>query len=293
MLLFHGLEVFGFLDFKIALRLRLLGQRQSLSQYALLVRLRSCNCGRTLRFRALDGGIALGFSRGNVGVALDPRHVGPAHVRNVLVLVADFLDGERDHFQSHLAHVVGTSRAHAVGDHLRLFHDLLDRELSNDAAQVAFHHQPDQPFAFVRRLGQELLGGGLNRDRVRLHFDLGHGFYRHRDALIGVKVLLRSHVERHQLQRKDLAALDHRDNDPAATFDNACPTESIDQQRLVRSNFAIQAGKHAEQAHDCHHPQSDNDQESQSVHNSLPRKLRIRCCTFRRCCLRTYAMPRS
>ena len=75
-------------------------------------------------------------------------------------------------------------RAHAVGDHLRLLDDLLDRQLADDAAQVAFHHQPDQAFALLRRLGQELLGGGLDRLRVGLHLDLRHRFDGHRHALL-------------------------------------------------------------------------------------------------------------
>ena len=53
--------------------------------------------------------------------------------------------------------------AHPVGDHLGLLDDLLDRELADDAAQVPFHHQPDQALALVGRLGEELLRRGLNR----------------------------------------------------------------------------------------------------------------------------------
>src|ERR1022692_3734514 len=40
-----------------------------------------------------------------------------------------------------------------------------------------------------------------HRFRVGLHFDLRHGFYRDGNALLGVEVLLRRHVEGHQLQR--------------------------------------------------------------------------------------------
>ena len=102
-----------------------------------------------MRIGALDGGVALGFGGGHVGVALDARHVRPAHVGDVFVLVADFLDGERNHFQAHLVHVVGAGGAHAVAHHLRLLDDLFHRELADDAAQVAFHHQADQPFALL------------------------------------------------------------------------------------------------------------------------------------------------
>ena len=116
-------------------------------QHPLLVRLRFGDGGFALRDGAPDGRVALGFGRGDVGVALDARDVRPAHVGDVLVLVLDFLDGERDHFQAHLVHVVGAGGAHALGHHLRLLDDLFHRELADDAAQVAFHHQPDQAFA--------------------------------------------------------------------------------------------------------------------------------------------------
>ena len=61
---------------------------------------------------------------------------------------------------------VGTGGAHAVAYHLRLFHDLLNRKLADDAAQVAFHHQTNQAFALRRRLGEELLRAGADRDIV-------------------------------------------------------------------------------------------------------------------------------
>ena len=121
-----------------------------------------------MRQRAFDRCIAIGFGGGHVGVALDARHVRPAHVGDVFVLVANFLDGERNDFQAHLVHVVGAGAAHAVGNHFRLLHDFFHRELANDAAQVAFHHQPDQPLPLVIGLGQELLCSGANRlvDRI-------------------------------------------------------------------------------------------------------------------------------
>ena len=134
-----------------------------LGEHALLVGLRLGD-GRFARgFGALDGGIAIGFGGGHVGIALDARDVGPAHVGDVLVLVADFLDGERNHFEAHLVHVVGAGGAHAVAHHLRLLDDLFDRQLADDAAQVAFHHQADQALALLGRLGEELLGGGEDR----------------------------------------------------------------------------------------------------------------------------------
>ena len=160
---------------------------------------------------------------GDVGVPLDARDVGPAHVGDVLVLVPDLLDREGDDLEPHLGHVVGAGGAHPVGDHLRLLDDLLDRQLADDAAQVAFHHQPDQAFALRRRLGQELLGRRLDRLAVGLHLDLRDRLDRHGDALLRVEVLLRRDVEGHQLERQLAAALEHREDDRAVPLDDARP----------------------------------------------------------------------
>ncbi len=59
-----------------------------------------------------------------------------------------------------------------------------------------------KPFALLRRLGEELLGRSPDGFRIRLHLDLRHGLHRDRHALLGVEVLLRRNVERHQFQRQ-------------------------------------------------------------------------------------------
>ena len=107
------------------MRFGLLGLRSGFGQHALLIGLRLGDGGFARGFGALDGGVALGFGRGHIGIALDARDIGPAHIGDVFVLVADFLDGERNHFEAHLVHVVGAGGAHAVAHHFRLFHDLL------------------------------------------------------------------------------------------------------------------------------------------------------------------------
>ena len=151
LLLLGGFQILGLLDLEIALRFGLRGQRLGFRQHPLLVGLRLGDGGFALRDGPLDRGIALGFGGRHVGVALDARDIRPAHVGDVLVLVLHFLDGERDHLEPHLVHVVGAGGAHALAHHLRLFDDLFHRELADDAAQVAFHHQPDQAFALLRR----------------------------------------------------------------------------------------------------------------------------------------------
>ena len=202
----------GLLHVEVASGLGLRGERERLGEHALLIGLGLLDGGLAQRLGALDRGVALRFGRGDVGQHLDAGDVGAAHVGDVVVAVPHFLDGERDDLEAHLVHVVGAGGAHAVGDHLRLLDDLLDRQLADDAAQVAFHDQADQALALRRRLGQELLGGGEDRLVVALHLDLGDRFDGHRDALLRVEILLRRDVERHQLERQRLEALDHRED---------------------------------------------------------------------------------
>src|SRR5439155_22642129 len=73
-------QVLRFLDLEIALRFSLLCQRQGLGQHAFLIGLGLGHGGLPLRQCTLDGGIAIGFGGGNVGVALDASNVGLAHV---------------------------------------------------------------------------------------------------------------------------------------------------------------------------------------------------------------------
>ena len=213
----------------------------------------------------MNGGIAIGFRRGDVGVALDARHIGLAHVGDVLVLVADFLDGERDDLEPHLVHVFGAGGTHAVGDHLRLLHDFFHRELADDAAQMAFHHQADQAFALLIGLGEELLGGGQDGLHVRLHLDLRHRFDGDRDALLGVEILLRRHVERHQLQRKLAADLDHREYQRSVALDHAGSAKSVDDQRFMRAGLAIEPGHAAHEKQNGHHAQANENPNLENV----------------------------
>ena len=94
-----------FLDFEIALRFGLLRQGKRFRQDSFLVGLSLGNRRFALGQSTFDGGITIGFGRGNVGVALDACDIGLAHIGDVFVLVADFLDGEGDDFKAHLVHV--------------------------------------------------------------------------------------------------------------------------------------------------------------------------------------------
>ena len=228
-----------------------------------------------LRQRTLDRCIAIGFRRGNVGIALDARYVRLAHVGDVLVLVAYFLDGERNHFQSHLVHVFGAGGSHAVGNHLRLLDDFFHRELADNAAQVAFHHQTDQAFALLIALGEELLGRGQNGLAIGLHLDLRHGFDRDCDALFGVEILLRRHVERHQFERQIAADLHHGQHQRAVSLHHPRPAQAVHDECLVRPRFAIEPGHSAHQKEDGHHCQPNKDPNLNDV--EIPLNINASC----------------
>jgi hypothetical protein len=96
----------------------------------------------------------------------------------------------------------------------------------------------------------------------------------HRDgyALLCVETLLRSHVERHQLQRQFLAGLQHRPDDRAATFyDARFRTCTVNDQRFMRAHFAVhlRQGDH-DQQHRQHSKTGDHGYDRESEHKNLP-----------------------
>src|SRR5258706_557600 len=94
-LLFLGdFEILRLFYFEVALGFGLLGLGNGFRQHAFLVGLRSGYRRFPRCDGAPDGSIAIGFGGGDVGVALDSGDIRTSHVGDVLVLVADFLDGE-------------------------------------------------------------------------------------------------------------------------------------------------------------------------------------------------------
>jgi len=252
------LGVLRFLDGKVALRLGLLAQRSGLRDDAILVGRGLGDGGLAQRVGAANRGVALGFGRGYLRIALDPRDIGPSHVGDVFVLVAHLANGEADDLKAHLRHVVHAGGAHALGDHLRLLDDLFDGQLADDAAQMAFHHKADEAFALVGRLRQKLLGGGKDRLVIRAHLDLRDCLDRHGHALLGVEILLRRDVKAHQLQRELAIGFNDGEYDRAATLDDARVTKSIDDNCLVRSCLAKHSGESDKQCKGCDDDESDD-----------------------------------
>src|SRR5207253_9345180 len=171
---------------------------------------------------------------------------------------------------SYLAHVVGAGGAHAVADHFRLLDDLFHSELSDDAAQVAFHHQADETLALLGRLGEKLFGGGLDRFGIRFDLDLRDGFDGYRDTLFRIEVLLGRDVERHQLQREQAAILHHRENHGAAPLDDAGAAETIYHESLMRPGLAVQPGEHGHQQNESQCHQSCDGENNFYAHNFSP-----------------------
>src|SRR5271156_1991393 len=137
-------EIAGFFEIQIAFGFGLLGQAGGFRENAFLIGLRfGYGCG-ALRFGALDGDVSFGFGGGNFRYQLDAGDIGAAHVGDVFVFVADFFNGEAHDVESHFVHVRSAGGTHALADHFRLFDELFDGELADDAAQMAFHHQANQ-----------------------------------------------------------------------------------------------------------------------------------------------------
>src|SRR5208282_6846538 len=172
--------------------------------------------------------------------------------------------------EPHLAHIGGAGGAHAVADHFRFFHDLLDRELADDAAQMAFHHQPDQTFALFRPLGKELLGGGSNGHGVRFHFQLSDRFDGDGDALVGVEALLRSHVKRHQLERELAALFKHWQDNRAAIRYRSRSSNAVNHQRFVRSYLPQHPCERHKNYYDHQHQQPGDDPYTRKIQHSGP-----------------------
>src|SRR6185437_5050594 len=168
-------------------------------------------------------------------------------------------DGERDDLKPHLAHIIGAGRAHAVADHLRLLDDFFNRQLTDDAAQVAFHYQLNQALTFLRTFGEELLRRSPDGFRVGFDFDLSDSFDSNRDALLGVQVLLRSNVERHQLERQAVTVFQHGEHNGSVAGDHALAAESVHYNRFMWASLAIEPGHGAHQKQKDHYAESGED----------------------------------
>src|SRR6202020_119198 len=111
-------------------------------------------------------------------------------------------------------------------------------ELTDDAAEVAFHDEADEAFTLVGGLGEELLGGGEDRLLVGADFDLCDGFNGHGYALLGVEVLLRSYVEAHELEGELAGVFEHGEDDGGSALDDAGAADAVDDDGFVGAGFA-------------------------------------------------------
>ncbi len=200
LLLLHCRVVLGPFEVEVALGLGLPRLRRGACDHRLLIRRGLGHRGLAHRLGLADRGVALGLRGRHVRNLLHARDVRLAHVRDVLVLVAHLSDGEAHHLEAHLRKVLRDVGAHAVRHHLRLLDDLFYCELADDSAQVPLHHEPDEPLALRRRLGQQLFRRGADAVWVALDLDLRHRLNGHGDALVRVQVLLGGDIEAHKLE---------------------------------------------------------------------------------------------
>ena len=105
---------------------------------------------------------------------------------------------------------------------------------------------------------EELLGRGQNRGLIAAHLDLRHSFNGHRHALLGVEILLRSHVEAHQFEAQLAAVLHHGKDHRAVALDDPRAAKSIDNQCLVGPGLAIHPGQQAQNNDQRQYAESDN-----------------------------------
>ena len=168
LLLAHSRHVVGPLQFEVALGFGLLGRRRRFRHDALLVGLRPGDRRFAHRLGALDRRVAarlllsaISAFRLIAAMSGKPMFMMYSFLSRTSLIVNDTIS--RPILSMSSADVA----AHSVRHHLRLLHDLLDRQLADDAAQVAFHHQPNQPFALNGVLGQQLLGCRANASRDR------------------------------------------------------------------------------------------------------------------------------
>jgi len=110
--------------------------------------------------------IALGFSSGYIGIALNTGNIGPAMFAMYSFLSRTSLMVNDTTSSPILLMSPAQVAAHAVTHHLRLLHNLFNRKLADDAAKMAFHHQTNQSFALRRRFGKKLLGARANGNIV-------------------------------------------------------------------------------------------------------------------------------
>ena len=144
LLLLDRLQVLGLLDFEVALRFGLLGLRsvsastRSWSACALATAASRDASARLIAVSRSASAAATSASRLMRATSGRPMLVMYSFLSRTSLIVNEITSRPILFMSSAQVH------AHALAHHLRLLHDLFHRELADDAAQVAFHHQADQ-----------------------------------------------------------------------------------------------------------------------------------------------------
>ncbi len=109
---------------------------------------------------------------------------------------------------------------HLLGERLAIGVDLLDGQRAEDRAEVAFERLEDDALDLIGRHAEEPLGRAPQRHVVAGDLDVGDGLDRHRDALLGVR-LLDAQRDRDDVQREVRDLLEDGQPQRGAAADDA------------------------------------------------------------------------
>ena len=117
-------------------------------------------------------------------------------------------------------------------------------------------------FPLIGGFVQELFSRGLDADLIGFDLDLRHSFNIDRHALAGEKVLLRRHIEAHQLERELPRLLDQRPNHGAAPFDHPGAAHAVHDEGLVRPHLPEHRRQQGEDEQEDNDQTDDDEQEA-------------------------------
>ncbi len=172
----------------------------------------------------------------------------------VAVGIADVANGKRVNHQTHVGEVGGGDFLDALGEHVPVLIDLLDRHGAADRAEVAFERLEGDVRNLLPPHAQEAFRGLADGEVGALHLGLRDAVHDDGHALFGVD-LGRLHFERHQFEGQDVDALEDGPDERAAAHADTKTDELLaafavhngapatgDHQHLVRAGLDVAAG---------------------------------------------------
>jgi hypothetical protein len=181
-----------------------------------------------------DLGIAIRVGGGDAGVFQRLLDLGLSKCVEVALVILNGAEDKGAELETHSLEIHMGFLADLLLETALVPVQLLDRQGTDDATQVAGHRLLDGRLDIVHRHTQKPLCGAPDMVDVALHLDLGYRLDVDRDALDGVNV---GHVdlESHHAQRENLVLLPRRPHEGAAAADDA---ETLDFALLGADLFA-------------------------------------------------------